>query len=245
MLALASLALVGCLEEQQYLLVGETVQLRADDEPVFVGENDESLYRAERPFSLPITPPSEAALATLSSGATGLPFPRRPWVALHDLDLTLDYALTSQSREPVLATVTVDGVNEFSYYAPGPLSAHQWQRRIALAPGARVEGSVSELELSEVAVDLATVVNGAPNSELVVSAESQSSRDPRVRPYVPRVVPGLVGLRVGVQSTSARDLTLTISVRVQDHGDRAAKRGERAWQLPEAQAFTPIIPDLD
>ncbi len=242
-----ALGLPACLEEQRYDVVGETVELTADAQPTFVTEDDDPIFRVDRPFSLRITPPTQADLDRLATGAAGrnLPFPRLPWVALHDLDLQLDYAITNRGAQPIVALVTLNGVNEFFYYAPGPEDLHQWERRIALPPGARVNGTDTELELDEVAIDLATVVNGAPNSNLVVDAQSQSGRDPRVQAYIPAVIPGLVGVRAGLETTRAENLTLEISIRVQDHGDRATKRGEARWELPAAQAFTPIVPEDD
>ena len=237
----------GCVEEQRYHVVDETVQLTADAQPAYVTEDDEPVYRVDRAFSLRLTAPSSAALTRLAAEAQGrmLPFPRLPWVTLHDLDLQLDWALTNEGSVPLVAMITLNGVNEFHYYAPGPENFHQWERRVAVAPGQRVHGSVTELELDEVAIDLATVVNGAPNSNLVVEARSQSSRDERVRAFIPAVIPGLVGIRAGLETGAAVPLTLELSIRVQDHGDRAAKRGEARWEIPAAQPFVPVVPDLE
>lgn len=238
---------VSCIEEQRYHVVGETVVLSAATPPAYVTDDDEEVFRVERAFSLRISEPNARELAALAgeARASALPYPRLPWVALHDLELQLDYALTNESDEPLVAMVTLNGVNEFHYYAPGPENLHQWERRIALGAGARVHGTVTELELDELAVDLATVVNGAPNSNLVVETRSQASRDERVQPFVPAVIAGLVGLRAGLETTRAVPLTLELSIRVQDHGERAARRGERAWQLPVAEAFVPVVPDLE
>jgi hypothetical protein len=244
--AACALALVGgCLEESRYHVVQEQVELTADTPPAYVTEDDEEVFRVDRAFALRITAPSQAALAQLTRDAPGRTtnYPRLPWVSLHDLELQLDYAITNASEEPITAMVTLNGVNEFQYYAPGPENLHQWERRIALAPRQRVTGTVTELEMDEIAIDLATVVNGAPNSNLVVDRNSQSGRDPRVSQYVPRVVPGLVGVRAGIESMRAAPVVLEVFIRVQDHEDRAQPRGEASWQLPEAAPFTPIVPE--
>jgi len=244
---LGLVACVACLEEQRYEAVGATVTLAADATPTFVVDDEDEVYRVDRALALHVSPPSAATLAKLAAEAQGRapPYPRLPWVRRGDLDLQVDYALENQGSEPAVAVVTLNGVNEFHAYAPGPEDLHQWERRIALAPGARVSGTITELELDEVAVDLATVVNGAPNSNLVVGPESQSSLDPRVAPYLPTVVPGLVGMRVGIETSRAAALSLEVSIRVQDHGDRAAKRGDASWMLPEAAPFTPIVPERE
>jgi len=244
-LALFALAGASCIEEQRYDHVGETVLLTPATPVAYVTEDDDPVYRVDREFLLGITPPKAADLTRLTAEAQGkmLPFPRLPWVKLHDLELELDYALENHSDQTITALITVNGINEFVYYAPGPENLHQWERRVAIAPGQRITGIITELELDELAVDLATVVNGPENSNLVVTRMSQSSRDPRVAPFIPSVIPGLVGLRPGLETSVALDMTLEISIRLQDHGNRATKRGDTRWDIPPPTAFVPIVPE--
>jgi hypothetical protein len=236
---------LGCLAEQRYHQLDKTVELTADAVPSFFTENNDPVYRIDAPFPLRITAPSEGELARLTREATGrtMNYPRLPWVSLHDLALQLDYALSNDSEQPITVLIALNGVNEFQYYAPGPEDLNQWERRVALAPHQRITGTITELELDEVAVDLATVVNGAPNSNLVVDRNSQSSRDPRVTPYLPSVVPGLVGVRAGMETSRAAHVVLELTIRVNDLGDRAQPRGARSWALPEAAPFVPIVPE--
>jgi hypothetical protein len=242
-----ALALFGCLTEQRYHVLDGEVELTTDAVPTYFTEDDEPIYRVDAPFELRITAPSEADLARLTRELAGktMNYPRLPWVALRDLSLQLDYALANDSDRPLTALVFVNGVNEFQYYAPGQEDLNQWERRIALAPHERISGTITELELDELAIDLATVVNGAPNSNLVVDRNSQSSRDPRVAPYAPTVVPGLVGVRAGIETTVAEHVLLELTIRVTDHEDRAQPRGDRSWTLPEPAPFTPIVPEED
>ncbi|MDB4974238.1 MAG: hypothetical protein JWN48_2579 [Myxococcaceae bacterium] len=249
--ALLLCLLAGCLEETRYVVSDASVTMTPELAPAFVTEDEDPVFRIDGVFPLRVTPPKAAELDKLGARAQGmmLPFPRLPYLALHDLELQLDYALSNQSDRALVATVTVNGINEFVYYAPGPEQSHQWQRRIALTPGQRVTGTVTDVELDEVAVDLATVVNGAPNSNLVVDFQSQSGRDVRVQPFIPRVIPGLDGVRAGIESmgdgegAKAPALTLELTLRVQDLNDKACKRGQKPWVLPEAAPFTPIVPE--
>jgi hypothetical protein len=235
--------LASCvLEEQRYVIESEAVALTADTAPAFVN-GDEELFIVTRAFELPITPARNADLDRLTQRAEGLdlPYPRLPWVDRGDLELELAYTLANQGDTELLATVTLNGRNEFHVYTPGLEDFNQWERRFALGPKERVHGIVTERELEEMAIDLATVVNGAPVSNLVVHFQSQSGRDDRVAAYVPQVVPGLVGLIAGIMTNEAADVVLEISLRAQDHGERLAKRGERRWQLPEAAPFVPVV----
>jgi hypothetical protein len=245
--ALLSVVTAGCITEQRYHVLGESVRMTPDVAPAYFTEDDEPVYRVEAPFALRLTPPSARTLGSLAAAPASarMPYPRLPWVALHDLAVQVDYALTNESDRAISALITLNGSNEFHYYAPGPENLHQWERRVALGPRARVTGSITELELDEVAIDLATVVNGAPNSNLVVDRRSASSLDPRVQPYIPRTIPGLIAVRAGLETQVADNLTLELYVRVQDYEGRATARGDRAWEPPAPQPFTPIVPDLD
>jgi len=194
----ACLALFGCLEEQRYAVERETVSLSEDDAPAFVDENDDPVFVAQRNFTLQIRPPRDERLQQLAEQAQGLdlPFSRLPWVEQEAIELQVDYALENRSAESVAVMLFIDGRNEFHVYTPGPGDFHQWERRFLLEPGGRKSGVITELEMDEVAVDLATVVNGAPNTAQVVHTNSQSGRDPRVSSYIPAVIPALVGMAI-------------------------------------------------
>jgi hypothetical protein len=248
LLLLLCLAGACVLEEQRYVIESEAVALTADTAPAFVTEDDDEIFIVTRDFELPITPPKNSDLDKLTAQAEGreLPFPRLPWVERGDMELQLSYTLANQGDTDVLAAVILNGRNEFNVYTPTAEDFNQWERRFALKPKERVHGVVTELELDEIATDLATVVNGAPISNLVVHFQSQSGRDDRVAPYIPSVIPGLVGLTAGIMTTQAADVVLEISIRAQDHGDRLPKRGERRWDpLPEPTPFVPVVIDED
>jgi hypothetical protein len=244
---LLCLASACVLEEQRYVIENEAVALTADTPPAFVTDDDDEIFIVTRDFELPITPPKSSELDKLTQNAEGrdLPFPRLPWVERGDIELELAYTLANQGDTDVLAAVILNGRNEFNVYTPGAEDFNQWERRFALKPKERVHGVVTELELDEIATDLATVVNGAPVSNLVVHFQSQSGRDDRVAAYIPSVIPGLVGLTAGILTTQPADVVLEISIRAQDHGDRVPKRGERRWELPEPTPFVPVVIDED
>jgi hypothetical protein len=239
----ACLGLFGCLEEQRYAIERETISLSEDAAPAFVDENNDPVFVSQRSFELQIRPPRDERLRELAERARGLelPFPRLPWVDRDDIELQVDYAVENRSEQRVAVMLFVDGRNEFHVYTPGPNDFHQWERRFLLEPGERVSEVITELEMDEIAVDLATVVNGAPNTAQVVHMSSYSGRDPRVAPYIPAAIPALVGMSIGVQTNQAANIHVRVSVRVQDHGDRVCKRGERRWELPEPEVFTPVL----
>ena len=81
--------------------------------------------------------------------------------------------------------------------------------------------------VDEMAVDLATVVNGAPNSDEVIYFENNSATDTRSRPFIPKVIPGLIALRLGMRATAASNVLLEASVRVR-HEDQRSSHGHGA-----------------
>ena len=100
--------------------------------------------------------------------------------------------------------------------------------------------TIREEDLDEVAVDLATVVNGAPNSNEVVYYDNKSYKDPRSMKFVPKVVPGLAGMRIGLRATEAGRWLLEASVRVRDAGERLADEGEQHPFQIMPQPFMPV-----
>ena len=242
---LLSVALGACVEEQRYIVENQEVALTSDTAPAFVTQDDDEIFIVTRDFEFPITPPKDADLAFLAQKGSGLnlPFPRAPWVEHNDIDLQLDYTLANLGDQPITAAVILDGRSEFNLYTPGPEDLNQWERRFLLQPKERVHGTVTELEMDEIAIDLATVVNGAPNSNLVVQFQSQSGRDDRTAQYIPKLIPGLVGIRAGILTNTAGDVALEISVRAQDHGDRVPARGKKSWTLPDPTPFVPVVPE--
>jgi hypothetical protein len=236
------------LEEQRYVLENKELAVTADTAPAYQDQNGNNFYVVEHTFDLPITRPSDQVLQMLGQRAQGqkLPFPRWPWVEQADVEYEVDYVLANLDNAPVVANVSLDGANEFFVYTPGQEDFHQWEQRIALGPKERKTGTISELEMDEVAIDLATVVNGAPNSNQIVQYQSQSGRDTRNKKYIPKVIPGLVRLVFGItMSGAAHNVVLEVSVRAQDHGDRVPSRGEPHWQLPAPMAFVPVVPEED
>jgi hypothetical protein len=139
--------------------------------------------------------------------------------------------------------VIVNGFNEFHEYTPGVIVVDdeptaefsQWERLFQLERGQRITRTIREEELDEVAVDLATVVNGADNPNNVVFFENMSATDERNREFIPDVVPALMGVRLGLRATAAANVLLEATVRVRDVQDMLAADDEEPYVvMPEA-----------
>jgi hypothetical protein len=239
----------GCADDRRYVGDGVyTVAITEDTAAAFETEEG-ALYIVERRIDLPIRNPAESVIADLQQGAEGreLPFPRLPWVERGDVETQIDFTISSLDDEPHQIGVVVNGYNEFHEYVPGVIEIEdepvpnfsQWEDLFELGPFERLTGTVREDELDEVAVDLATVVNGAPNSSAVVFFENQSSDDPRSQPYIPSVVPGLVGVRIGLIALEEAVVVLEATIRVRDVNDKLADDDD-VMLMPMPQEFMPV-----
>lgn len=254
-LILSALTLFACNDERRYVGDPPVVQVALTDAtaPAFTAE-DTQIFVIEQRVELPIRPPSETVLADLQTAAQkfdGLPFPRMPWLARDALSLVVDFTLYNLDTQPHDVTVTVNGFNEFDEYFPGinvvdddvVIDFAQWERLYTLEPGKRITRTIREEEFDEAAVDLATVVNGAPSSNQVVYFENLSDRDPRSQKYIPDVIPGLGGFRIGMRTTEAVNVLLEATVRVRDTDDRLADDGDPTFEL-HPEPFMPVAPEL-
>ncbi|HKP60932.1 MAG TPA: hypothetical protein VJV78_29585 [Polyangiales bacterium] len=251
----ACLLLVACDDPRTY--VGDDkiyqVALNADTMPAFETEEGGALFIVETLAELPILRPSNAELADRMSGVgayKNLPFPRLPWVERGELEIQVDFTLSNLDDASHDVDVTLNGANEFNEYVPGvqiieedavPLHA-QWERRYTVKGKSRISDTVREEDMDEAAVDLATVVNGAPNSDEVVYFENKSSSDVRSMKYIPQIIPGLVAVRLGIRTNQAAPLLLEASVRVRDVGDKLADDDDKKMEL-EYEPFSPVLPD--
>jgi hypothetical protein len=242
---------LGCSDERRF--IGEDgfyqVALTESTSAAFAVE-DGALYIVEERVELPIERPTETALQDLRQAAQsidGLPFPRMPWLERGDLAIEVDFTLSNLDDVERQVAVIINGFNEFHEYQPGvtlideepTADFSQWERLYELGPEQRVVGTVREEEFDEAAVDLATVVNGAPNSNAVVFFENKSSRDERNAQYVPVVIPGLAGFRIGLRATESGRVVLDASVRVRDAGDRLANPDDAPFRIAPAP-FAPV-----
>jgi len=247
------LALTGCTDQRRYIGAGGVYQvaLTADTQPAYTVGMDK-LYIVEQRVEFPIVAPSQTQLGDLQKGAARfgkLPFPRLPWINRGDLAVEVDFTLSNlDGAHEHQATVIVNGIDEFYEYVPGvnivddnaiPDYA-QWEREYTVKPNERLTRTIREEEMDEVAVDLATVVNGAPNSNEVVFFENKSYSDPRSKPYVPKVVPGLAGFRFGLRATDPGRWLLEASVRVRDHAGLLADEGNKHTYQIMPQPFMPV-----
>ena len=249
----AAAAAGGCNDDRRYLGPNGVYQVALTmDTPAAFTAGEDSIYIVERRIELPVRRPSDLELNDLRSSASRfakLPFPRLPWVTKGDLELQVDFTLENLDNQAHEVAVTLNGFDEFFEYQPGVQiidealvpDYSEWERLYKLKPKERITRSIREEDVDEAAVDLATAVNGAPNSNEVVFYENKSYDDPRAKPYIPKVIPGLMGMRIGMRATGAGQILLEASVRVRDVAERLAGSGEAVFRV-HPQLFMPVAP---
>lgn len=229
------------------------------DAPPFFSGEEITVFVVEQRIELPLRPPTAEQMSALDDGdpADFAPYPRRPWAQRGDYEVELDFTLSNLADTRQHIAVTLNGINEFHEYVPGVtvigddqfVDFAGWERTYDLGAGERIHVTIREEELDEVAVDLATVVNGAPNSNQVVFFQNQSAHDARSRMYIPPIVPALVGVRLGMRIEAGEDATtappaaLEATVRVRDPADKIVGAGEERWTLPQPALFAPVTPE--
>lgn len=250
-----ALTAIGCVKEQRYITPdggGPWAFAIQEDTPPFFTSRDGTVYIVEQRIPIEFRQPTADELAAESDiGTAQIPYAHLPFIQRGDIELQIDYTISNLDTESAVdAAVIVNGFNEFHEYNPGVQVIEErvvadysgWERTIHLDPGARHSGTVRQEELDEVAVDLATVVNGAPNANLVMHPDSASGLDPRVQMYVPDVIPALLGARVGmrVEAETPPALMMEVTLRVTDvrgvlvHGD------DEPWVPPQPALFGPM-----
>ncbi|MCC6874571.1 MAG: hypothetical protein IT378_09730 [Sandaracinaceae bacterium] len=258
----------GCLDTQRYVtadgpgpdgVLGSPDDLRGglwtvamtEDTPPFFTSMDGDIFIIEQRVQIPFREPNETELmemGDITDIAAPYPYGSRPFIRRDDVGIQIDWTISNISDEIVDATVTINGINEFHEYVPGvtivedtPVADYaQWERVVRLEGGQRLSWTTREEELDEVAVDLATVVNGAMNANQVVYFENHSSTDYRSQPFIPQVIPGLMGMRIGLRTTAALPIVLEASVRVHDTRGVVQSFGNPIWPAPQPAIFTPM-----
>lgn len=252
-LTMAVLLIGGCQSEATFVNDGTVSFALTDMTPPLIETDETALYIVEARIELPIRYPGETVLDVRRQGVDAyedLPFDRLPWVGRDDIAIEIDYTVANMDDMPHgIVAVTINGINEFDEYVPGftvdedevIVDYAQWERIHDLQPLERESFTVREEQLDEVAVDLATVVNGAPNSNQVVYFENQSGHDARSQPYIPPVIPGLIGMRLGIRTEAAANIVVEASVRVREVNPRLRQAGQTLLEVTP-ELFRPVAP---
>jgi hypothetical protein len=209
------------------------------------------LYQVQVPVRLPIRRPDDSELQNLGQAE---PYPRGPWLKESDLRLEVRYTLTNLDDQPHTVLLMIDPWNEFVRYQPGIVVTQEAslpnlsgiERRVRLQPKSRVVGTLTNDDMIELAVDLATAENVIKNpptdpngfdpASIINRAFNAQNRstvpDPIVSPYIPQVIAGLTGFDLGLRTEEQGTLAVEIAIDITDNnGSRVIPDGDNSKKI--------------
>ncbi len=190
--------------------------------PIY-SDGQTTIYQVETPVKLPFRRPTDVEGQALGQ-APGLP--REPFLKASDARVEVRFTLSNLDDQAHIVELLLDPWNEFVRYRPGIqiVSDEQttpdfsgWDKPFVLLPKSRVQGTITSDDVTEMAIDLATVMGITkspptdPNANLnglfnhVFNLQNRSNApDPLIAPYLPKVVPGLTGFDLGLRVMNAQ-----------------------------------------
>ena len=227
-LVLAATACAGSDADQvtQPTVVGMTDKIA----PVY-SDGQVSLYQVQTPVRLPLRKPTDAERGALGKAD---PFPRAPFVTAADLRIEIRFTISNLDDKQHAVELLVDPWNEFVRYRPRITVGEEevtpdfsgYDRFYILPPKSRVEGTLNSDDTFELAVDLATA------EVLLAKPPPEANLNGMINPYVPKVVPGMIGFDLGLRSYEPGNIAVEVIVDVQDlQGDRATPPDDTSQQF--------------
>jgi hypothetical protein len=237
--------------------------------PVY-DDGELTIYEAKTSLKLPIIAPSSEQLQALNRQPSAT-FPRQPWLTHADVEVQVSWTLSNLDPEPHQVWVMLDPWNEFGRYEPAIVVSDEQAVRdlsgidmLFFLPGvpgdaedpadSRIVGTFSVEDMDELARDFATVFkilsSAVPppeeerRSTLVNNAfnvRNRSYNSPLLEPYLPDVVPGLVGFDFGVRTSEPANVALEIFVELRDaQGERVAPKGSSVQLLDRPETVISV-----
>jgi hypothetical protein len=236
--AACALALLGgCASDGQSEVLPPIVIGMSENTPPLVQSDEDAVFQVQTPVMLPMRAPTAEEAAKLAP--TSPPYPREPWVKNEDTLIRIQYTLTNLTEQKQVVELLIDPWNEFTKYQPGFSVTEEgvltdrsgYDKWVILEPKERLYGTITEDDVREMATDLATVMNiQAMNMDAMANLNAMfnhtfdlqnrsadKSLVPLIAPYIPTVVPGLVGFTLGIRKSGApARIALEVVVDVQD-----------------------------
>lgn len=271
---LAFAAACGDFEETRTLRARQ-VAISESDAPIY-DDGELTIFESKLGIEFPLLAPSRDQARALRRAAVE-PYPSHPWIEVDDLRVQVSWVVSNLDAETHVVGVLIDPWNEFGRYWPGMslvdadngeylpnLSGYDLLIEV---PGtehgkrSRVSGTATYEDMSEMAIDLATVmqlIETPPTNDdaafqdadaLAMYAnhafhvQNRSGASPLVDPYRPSVIAGLTGVDVGLRTFEPANVALEIVVELVRIGDESPvptkdEERERALLRPPTNYIT-------
>ncbi len=235
---------LGCANTDDNQVTQPTVVGMSDKIGPMYSDGQTTIYQVNVPVKLPMRRPTPDEAKALGKAD---PYPHAPFLLSSDARIEVRFTLSNLDDKPHAVELLVDPWNEFVRYHPAIeiVSDEQttpdfsgYDRFYLLPPKSRVEGTLTSDDMNELAVDLATVenlllknpaganLNGMVNH--VFNLQNRSTEpDPLIDPFIPKIIPGLVGFDLGLRSYEQGNVAVEIIIDVTDqNGDRVVPQGD-------------------
>ena len=254
-------SLWGCASDEEQVIPPTVLGLQETAAPIY-DDGQVQIFQVQNPVTLPMRRPTSDERPRGASP----PFPRPPFHLASDTRVTVRFTLTNLEAKQNVVELLLDPWNEFVRYRPGVATAGEDEtipnfsgidRFFVLPPLARIEGIITPDDMVEMAVDLATaqVIASRPPDPMsafggpalynrAFNIQNRSSEpDPVLGPYLPPVVPGLMGFDLGLRSYAPAKVAVELVIDVEDlQGDRVIPEDKQQEERPvgaPGQVLTP------
>jgi hypothetical protein len=235
----------------------------------FYNDGELELFEAQLPVNLPIARPTPADEASLSGAVGPFDHHPWVTASDVSVQVTWTVANLEQTPVTVKILVDpwnefgryVPGVTQDGDDAIPNLSGIDMPLLLAGTKGAdsaasRAQGTFSYDDMNELATDFATAINiiksvkptttdgvvDDPRIGLVnhvFEFQNRSGRDPLTDPYIPAVIPGLLGFNISLETTAAANVAIEFTVETIDkNGNRVVPEGTKSTLQAPNRIYT-------
>jgi hypothetical protein len=242
---LVGLALIGVgglfaceSAEDAQVSTAHVVALGATEAPTYADANL-TLYESQTPVAFPVRKPTAADMASLTG--TDTPYPHPPFLLASNEVIEVNFTLTNLDKQEHAIFLLIDPWNEFVRYKPGVtvVSDDETEPNLSgieqgyvLEPLQRVQGNITSDQMTTLALklDTAMAIVGATISPMASFdaatlmnhdfdiQNTPGPNDPLLAQYTPKVVAGLTGFDLGLQSTEPINVAIELTINVVDTG---------------------------
>jgi hypothetical protein len=197
-----------------------------------------TLYESQVPVPFPVRAPTSAELSALATNVS--PYPHSPYLLSSDETIEVNYTVTNLDNQSHQIWLLVDPWNEFVEYKPGVtvVSDDETEPNLSgieqafiLGPMERQQGNIQALDMSNLALKLATAMKIMASTFTADSAYGAATllnhdfntqnipgpTDDLLASYTPAVVAGLTGFNLGLQAYEPMNVSIEVTVNVIDN----------------------------
>ncbi len=194
-----------------------------------------TIYWVQTPVSLPVK-------SGTGKEPNVSPYPSAPYLLNTDYTLQVNYTVTNLDNTQHNVWLTMNPWNQFVRYYPGITVVSQdetepnlpgTERAFVLEPLQRVEGQFTTDDMNDLATKLAIGMAimvkplgmNAPYSQATLLNHDFSTQfrvndgDPLLTPYIPKIIAGLTGFDLGIQSYEQMNVAIEVTMELIDNSN--------------------------